>query len=106
MLATTGQPQAFRKPATRHGTRYLRYIRPTMVNRRRAEPELIYNLTARTYQAPLQLKSTDGVLDRQTEPPQALTNCWTVGRLIFCNIQNGDHPSAPAADCQFPTTAC
>jgi predicted ATPase with chaperone activity len=45
--------------------------------------DLVYNPTARTYQAPLQLKSTGGVfivddLGRQEEPPQALINRWIV----------------------------
>ncbi len=45
--------------------------------------DLVYNPTARTYQAPLQLKSTGGIfivddLGRQTEPPQALVNRWIV----------------------------
>ena len=45
--------------------------------------DLVYNPTSRTYQAPLQLKSTGGVfivddLGRQAEPPQALINRWIV----------------------------
>ncbi|NNU81252.1 ATPase [Halovulum dunhuangense] len=45
--------------------------------------DLNYNPVSRTYQAPLQLKSTGGVfivddLGRQTEPPQALINRWIV----------------------------
>jgi len=45
--------------------------------------DLVYNPTARTYQAPLQLKSSGGVfivddLGRQEEPPQALVNRWIV----------------------------
>ncbi len=45
--------------------------------------DLVYNPTARTYQAPLQLKSTGGIfivddLGRQQEPPQALVNRWIV----------------------------
>ena len=45
--------------------------------------DLVYNETARTYQAPLQLKSTGGifivdVFGRQAEPPQALINRWIV----------------------------
>ena len=45
--------------------------------------DLVYNPTARTYQAPLQLKSTGGIfivddLGRQAEPPQALVNRWIV----------------------------
>ncbi len=45
--------------------------------------DLVYNPTARTYQAPLQLKSTGGIfivddLGRQAEPPRALINRWIV----------------------------
>ena len=45
--------------------------------------DLVYNPTARTYQAPLQLKSTGGIfivddLGRQAEPPQKLVNRWIV----------------------------
>jgi hypothetical protein len=45
--------------------------------------DLVYNPTARTYQAPLQLKSTGGIfivddLGRQKEPPQSLVNRWIV----------------------------
>ncbi len=45
--------------------------------------DLVYNPTSRTYQAPLQLKSTGGVfivddLGRQADPPQALINRWIV----------------------------
>ncbi len=45
--------------------------------------DLVYNPTARTYQAPLQLKSTGGIfivddLGRQAEPPQSLVNRWIV----------------------------
>jgi len=45
--------------------------------------DLVYNPTARTYQAPLQLKSTGGVfivddLGRQEDSPQSLINRWIV----------------------------
>ena len=45
--------------------------------------DLVFNKTARTYQAPLQLKSTGGIfivddLGRQAEPPQSLVNRWIV----------------------------
>ena len=45
--------------------------------------DLVYNPTAKTYQAPLQLKSTGGIfivddLGRQAEPPQSLVNRWIV----------------------------
>jgi hypothetical protein len=45
--------------------------------------DLTYNPTARTYQAPLQLKATGGIfiiddLGRQAEPPQKIVNRWIV----------------------------
>lgn len=45
--------------------------------------DLNYNPTARTYQAPLQLKATGGIfiiddLGRQQEPPQKIVNRWIV----------------------------
>jgi len=45
--------------------------------------DLVYNPVARTYQAPLQLKSSGGIfiiddLGRQAEPPQAIVNRWIV----------------------------
>jgi hypothetical protein len=45
--------------------------------------DLTYNPTARTYTAPLQMKSSGGVfivddLGRQAEPPQKLVNRWIV----------------------------
>lgn len=45
--------------------------------------DLVYNPTARTYQAPLQLKATGGIfivddLGRQQEPPQSIINRWIV----------------------------
>ncbi|MEP1765346.1 MAG: ATPase [Sulfitobacter sp.] len=45
--------------------------------------DLVYNPSAKTYQAPLQLKSTGGIfivddLGRQKEPPQSIVNRWIV----------------------------
>jgi hypothetical protein len=65
--------------------------------------DLVYNPTARTYQAPLQLKATGGVfivddLGRQEEPPQALINRWIVpleeGRDILA-LQSGEKFTVP-----------
>jgi hypothetical protein len=62
-------PNSLRRRRT-FDTRYVRCERPTVI-------------TARTYQAPLQLKATGGIfivddLGRQAEPPQALVNRWIV----------------------------
>lgn len=67
-------------------TRYVRCERPTVVTGGELTLDmldLVYNPTARTYQAPLQLKSTGGIfivddLGRQAESPQALVNRWIV----------------------------
>ncbi len=70
----------------RFDTRYVMCERPTVVTGGELTLgmlDLVYNPTARTYQAPLQLKSTGGIfivddLGRQAEPPQALINRWIV----------------------------
>ena len=70
----------------RFDTRYVQCERPTVVTGGELSLsmlDLVYNPTARTYQAPLQLKSTGGIfivddLGRQAEPPQALVNRWIV----------------------------
>ncbi len=70
----------------RFDTRYVQCERPTVVTGGELSLnmlDLVYNPTARTYQAPLQLKSTGGIfivddLGRQQEPPQALINRWIV----------------------------
>jgi len=72
--------------AKRFDSRYVCCERPTVVTGGELSLsmlDLVYNPTARTYQAPLQLKSTGGIfivddLGRQEEPPQALINRWIV----------------------------
>ncbi|MGD9864538.1 MAG: ATPase [Pseudodonghicola sp.] len=72
--------------AKRFDARYVCCERPTVVTGGELSLsmlDLVYNPTARTYQAPLQLKSTGGIfivddLGRQAEPPQALINRWIV----------------------------
>ncbi|MHC0053331.1 ATPase [Actibacterium sp. D379-3] len=79
-------PRALRRTSGRYDTRYVLCDRPTVVTGGELSLsmlDLVYNPTARTYQAPLQLKSTGGVfivddLGRQAEPPQALVNRWIV----------------------------
>jgi hypothetical protein len=78
-------PGALRR-TTRYDTRYVRCARPTVVTGGELSLsmlDLVYNPTARTYQAPLQLKSSGGVfivddLGRQEDPPQKLVNRWIV----------------------------
>jgi hypothetical protein len=79
-------PNSLRRASGRYDTRYVLCERPTVITGGElslAMLDLVYNPTARTYQAPLQLKSTGGIfivddLGRQEEPPQALVNRWIV----------------------------
>jgi hypothetical protein len=78
-------PNSLRRRRT-FDTRYVRCERPTVITGGELSLDmldLVYNPTARTYQAPLQLKSTGGIfivddLGRQKEPPQSLVNRWIV----------------------------
>ncbi|PIE15526.1 MAG: ATPase [Rhodobacterales bacterium] len=79
-------PHSLRRTGNRYDTRYVKCQRPTVITGGELSLsmlDLVYNPTARTYQAPLQLKSTGGVfivddLGRQADPPQALINRWIV----------------------------
>ncbi|MFT6452167.1 MAG: hypothetical protein ACJA06_001659 [Halocynthiibacter sp.] len=80
-------PTALRRSTTnRYDRRYVYCERPTVITGGELSLsmlDLVYNPTARTYQAPLQLKSSGGIfivddLGRQEEPPQALVNRWIV----------------------------
>lgn len=79
-------PNALRRTSGRFDTRYVRCERPTVVTGGELSLsmlDLVYNPVARTYQAPLQMKSTGGIfivddLGRQKEPPQAIVNRWIV----------------------------
>lgn len=70
----------------RFDSRYVICQRPTVITGGELSLsmlDLVYNPTARTYQAPLQLKSSGGIfivddLGRQAEPPQKLVNRWIV----------------------------
>ncbi|MEM6729401.1 MAG: ATPase [Pseudomonadota bacterium] len=84
--AQVDDPNSLRRTANRFDTRYVRCDRPTVVTGGELSLDmldLVYNPTARTYQAPLQLKSSGGIfivddLGRQEEPPQKLVNRWIV----------------------------
>lgn len=79
-------PNSLRRTSGRYDTRYVKCERPTVITGGEltlSMLDLVYNHTARTYQAPLQLKSSGGIfivddLGRQAEPPQALINRWIV----------------------------
>jgi hypothetical protein len=78
-------PNSLRR-VTRYDSRYVQCERPTVITGGELSLDmldLVYNPTARTYQAPLQLKSTGGIfivddLGRQKEPPQSIVNRWIV----------------------------
>ncbi len=82
----TDDPNSLRRTSNRYDRRYVLCERPTVVTGGELSLsmlDLVYNPTSRTYQAPLQMKSTGGVfivddLGRQAEPPQALINRWIV----------------------------
>ena len=84
--ADVDDPNNLRRTSGRYDTRYVRCERPTVITGGELTLDmldLVYNETARTYQAPLQLKSTGGVfivddLGRQVDPPQTLVNRWIV----------------------------
>lgn len=79
-------PNSLRRTSGRFDTRYVRCVRPTVITGGELTLDmldLVYNPTARTYQAPLQLKSSGGIfivddLGRQSESPQTLVNRWIV----------------------------
>src|SRR5690606_33924904 len=70
----------------RYDRRYVLCRRPTVITGGELSLDmldLVYNPTSRTYQAPLQMKSSGGVfivddLGRQREPPQAIVHRWIV----------------------------
>ena len=95
-----------RVTSNRFDRRYVLCERPTVITGGELSLDMLdlaYNPTSRTYQAPLQLKSTGGVfivddLGRQAEPPQALINRWIVpleeGKDILA-LQSGEKFEVP-----------
>jgi hypothetical protein len=99
-------PNSLRRSSNRFDTRYVLCDRPTVITGGELSLsmlDLVYNPTARTYQAPLQLKSTGGVfivddLGRQEEPPQALVNRWIVPleeNKDILSLQSGEKFEVP-----------
>lgn len=98
-------PNSLRRRRT-FDTRYVRCDRPTVITGGELSLnmlDLVYNPTARTYQAPLQFKSAGGIfivddLGRQAEPPQKLVNRWIVpleeGKDILA-LQSGEKFEVP-----------
>ncbi|MBV1866334.1 MAG: ATPase [Marinosulfonomonas sp.] len=99
-------PNSLRRTSNRYDRRYVLCERPTVVTGGELTLDmldLVYNPTSRTYQAPLQLKSTGGIfivddLGRQSTPPQALINRWIVpleeGKDILA-LQSGEKFETP-----------
>jgi hypothetical protein len=79
-------PTKLRRTSGKFDPRYVCCERPTVITGGELSLDmldLVYNPTAKTYQAPLQLKSTGGIfivddLGRQAESPQSLVNRWIV----------------------------
>ncbi len=90
----------------RYDRRYVLCRRPSVVTGGELSLkmlDLVYDQTARTYQAPLQMKATGGIfivddLGRQAEPPQALVNRWIVPleeRRDILALQSGEKFEVP-----------
>ena len=99
-------PNSLRRTGNRYDTRYVRCERPTVITGGELTLDmldLVYNPTARTYQAPLQLKATGGIfivddLGRQAESPQALINRWIVPleeNKDILSLQSGEKFTVP-----------
>ncbi|MBI1170456.1 ATPase [bacterium] len=103
---TLDDPSALRRSANRYDARYVYCERPSVVTGGELTLDMLdlkYNPVARTYQAPLQLKSSGGIfivddLGRQSEPPQKLVNRWIVpleeNRDILA-LQSGEKFTVP-----------
>ena len=99
-------PANLRRSSNRFDNRYVYCERPSVITGGELALEMLdltYNPTARTYQAPLQLKSNGGIfivddLGRQQEPPQKIVNRWIVpleeSRDIL-TLQSGEKFTVP-----------
>jgi hypothetical protein len=99
-------PTSLRRSSNRFDNRYVYCERPSVITGGELSLDMLdlnYNPTARTYQAPLQLKATGGIfiiddLGRQAEPPQKIVNRWIVpleeSRDILA-LQSGEKFTVP-----------
>lgn len=100
-------PNSLRRTSSnKFDNRYVYCERPSVITGGELSLDMLdlnYNPTARTYQAPLQLKATGGIfivddLGRQAEPPQKLVNRWIVpleeSRDIL-SLQSGEKFTVP-----------
>lgn len=97
---------ALRREVSRFDQRFHLVSRPCVIaggELRLDMLELIYNETSKTYQAPLQLKSSGGVfivddLGRQVDPPQAMINRWITpmeSKYDILTLASGEKFSVP-----------
>ncbi len=104
--ADIDDPNSLRRTAGRFDTRYVRCERPTVITGGELTLDMLdlnFNANARTYQAPLQLKSTGGIfivddLGRQVDPPQTLVNRWIVPleeNKDILSLQSGEKFEVP-----------
>ena len=100
------QGNSLRRTGAQYDRRYVYCVRPTVITGGELTLDMLdlkYNPTARTYQAPLQLKSNGGLfivddLGRQEDPPQALVNRWIVpleGGEDILALQSGEKFMVP-----------
>jgi hypothetical protein len=99
-------PTSIRRTGNRYDNRYIYCDRPAVITGGELTLDMLdlkYNPVSRTYQAPLQLKSSGGIfivddLGRQSEPPQKLVNRWIVpleeSRDILA-LQSGEKFTVP-----------
>ncbi|MFC3086390.1 ATPase [Tabrizicola soli] len=104
--AAVDDPNSLRRTSNRFDNRYVYCERPSVITGGELSLDMLdlnYNPTARTYQAPLQLKATGGIfiiddLGRQQEPPQKIVNRWIVpleeSRDILA-LQSGEKFTVP-----------
>ena len=104
--AAVDDPTSLRRTSNKFDNRYVYCERPSVITGGELSLDMLdlkYNPTARTYQAPLQLKATGGIfiiddLGRQAEPPQKIVNRWIVpleeSRDILA-LQSGEKFTVP-----------
>ncbi|MBL8562402.1 MAG: ATPase [Gemmobacter sp.] len=97
---------SLRRSSNRFDQRYVWCARPSVITGGELTLDMLdlkYNTTARTYTAPLQMKSNGGIfivddLGRQSDPPQKLVNRWIVpleeSRDIL-QLQSGEKFTVP-----------
>ncbi len=99
-------PTALRLGGHGHDKRYILCKRPTVITGGELTMDMLdlnFNPVSRTYQAPLQLKSSGGVfivddLGRQSTPPQTLINRWIVpmeSGFDILTLQSGQKFTVP-----------